>query len=373
MLIYVIIFAVSTFMFYIPERIRGKWIRKILIIIGILLPSILAGCRADTVGVDVLTYGKAFYLDAVYSSSFNDYFSSKILASFSEIGFHFVNYILSRFFVDYHWGFFFYELLIITFMYFGFSVMKKVYHIPIWMCMLLFYLFYYNASLNAMRQSIALSILFYAITFIFVKNYKRFIVFAFIATLFHASAAIIACVIVPMYLLLQQDRKIDAVKQTLQGSIFIVVSIIALYFTPNMINYLVSINIFRSLYAKYLLNDAYGTNDDIAISLLIIYMIYMVLHILLKKSMDSKHLNSLFFLMLSVLMVGLSLGGHSFNRISYYFFPLQIVSLNNMRYCFTLKSRWIWVLGISTLMVIYWIIVFVILKHAGTVPYEFFW
>ena len=52
MLIYIFTFLISLLLIYIAENINGKS-KIILNIIAILIPSILAGRRADFIGTDV--------------------------------------------------------------------------------------------------------------------------------------------------------------------------------------------------------------------------------------------------------------------------------------------------------------------------------
>ena len=162
MSIYISVFLSSTVFLYAGEKIKDKKLNRFLIVIGLLIPSIIAACRADSVGTDVLVYGKAFYTQAVSSSSFITYVISKVDSMFSDFGFYFLTYILSRFFKDYHIGFFVYAILVQVFFYIAFKRCKKLFNTPVWFAMLLINLFLYNISLNLMRQCIAVPIAFFA-------------------------------------------------------------------------------------------------------------------------------------------------------------------------------------------------------------------
>ena len=129
MSIYISVFLSSTVFLYAGEKIKDKKLNRFLIVIGLLIPSIIAACRADSVGTDVLVYGKAFYTQAVSSSSFITYVISKVDSMFSDFGFYFLTYILSRFFKDYHIGFFVYAILVQVFFYIAFKRCKKLFNI----------------------------------------------------------------------------------------------------------------------------------------------------------------------------------------------------------------------------------------------------
>lgn len=59
MSIYISVFLSSTVFLYAGEKIKDKKLNRFLIVIGLLIPSIIAACRADSVGTDVLVYGKS--------------------------------------------------------------------------------------------------------------------------------------------------------------------------------------------------------------------------------------------------------------------------------------------------------------------------
>ena len=205
MSIYISVFLSSTVFLYAGEKIKDKKLNRFLIVIGLLIPSIIAACRADSVGTDVLVYGKAFYTQAVSSGSFITYVISKVDSMFSDFGFYFLTYILSRFFKDYHIGFFVYAILVQVFFYIAFKRCKKQFNTPVWFAMLLINLFLYNISLNLMRQCIAVPIAFLAWTYLADDKIKQYILFTIIAVVFHSSA-LITVLILPMYFLLRAGR-----------------------------------------------------------------------------------------------------------------------------------------------------------------------
>lgn len=216
MSIYISVFLSSTVFLYAGEKIKDKKLNRFLIVIGLLIPSIIAACRADSVGTDVLVYGKAFYTQAVSSGSFITYVISKVDSMFSDFGFYFLTYILSRFFKDYHIGFFVYAILVQVFFYIAFKRCKKQFNTPVWFAMLLINLFLYNISLNLMRQCIAVPIAFLAWTYLADDKIKQYILFTIIAVVFHSSA-LITVLILPMYFLLRAGRNKQPVVKIMQG------------------------------------------------------------------------------------------------------------------------------------------------------------
>ena len=55
-MIYIVFFLISCFLIWLSEKSPSRNIGKFLAFIAILLPCILAGMRADTIGTDVRVY-----------------------------------------------------------------------------------------------------------------------------------------------------------------------------------------------------------------------------------------------------------------------------------------------------------------------------
>lgn len=69
---YVLIFGVSAGFIYCSEKTQSKLLKRILIILALLIPSILAGLRDYSIGNDVLLYGnKWFERSCMYNSLFD--------------------------------------------------------------------------------------------------------------------------------------------------------------------------------------------------------------------------------------------------------------------------------------------------------------
>lgn len=76
------------------------------------------------------------------------------------------------------------------------------------LAMLIYLLVYYSNTLNIMRQYVAVAIVFYASRYLFKKRYIIFLVFLFIASLFHRSALLgIIMLIIDVWGTLSNKRK----------------------------------------------------------------------------------------------------------------------------------------------------------------------
>lgn len=113
MLIYIFVFIISSLLLLLSEKMNNKVLRRTLIVVAIVIPSLLAGMRASSIGTDVKVYGKRFYLLAANSDSLFQLMKYlTITGESSDIGFHILNFVLTRLFPSYHVGLFVYEALI---------------------------------------------------------------------------------------------------------------------------------------------------------------------------------------------------------------------------------------------------------------------
>jgi hypothetical protein len=158
-------------------------IRYVFYIFALFPCAIVAGLRDDSVGADILVYGDRYFYAALSSDNFQSLIDQLGIA---EPGYLMFNYLVSRFFSSSGWFYFFLSFTQMFFVFLG------VYHwrdkFPIWFGMFVFYCFFFNSSMNLMRQTLALSIIFFATTFIFKKKPVLFYLLVCFATLFHYSA-----------------------------------------------------------------------------------------------------------------------------------------------------------------------------------------
>ena len=374
MLPYIVTFTLSTVLLLFAEKSQYSIVRRVFIIVGILLPTLLAGFRADIIGTDVLVYGKSSYLDAVNSTGFSNFFSTRVTSVLSDPAYYFITYLLSLVVKDYHLGFFVYSLITCGFMYFALKRCKKMYNIPIWFGMLLFYLTIYNYSLNIMRQCIAISILFYAWTYLANRQYKMYALFNIIAILFHSSA-IIGLVILPIYLLLRENRNKKTSTKIIQGGIVVVGIAILLVVGTTLIDSLVGFGLLRDNYLNYLTGGSFAGNNGVEFMVILQYAICIAFGILFYRKLKNKNIECI-FLIVSVAVLFMANFGSMIStyisRIGYYFMPFQILLLSNTLKAFNKRSQIIWGTIIIGITFFFWWYTFVFRGYNETVPYLFY-
>ena len=174
---YIITFGISLLFIYMSEK--KNYCKQLFIILGLLVPSILAGVRDYSVGTDVLLYGNGWFERAVQFG----------------VGYAFINFIISRFTNNTHVFYFLYELLQLTILYYVLKRYKD--KISITFAFAIYYFCYFNLSLNLLRQIMALLLVLYSYRYVEDKKIIKFIVTIFIATLVHSSA-IVGIVLFPI-------------------------------------------------------------------------------------------------------------------------------------------------------------------------------
>jgi len=183
---YLICFSSSCFLFWFGQNIKqgqSEWFRWFIYGIALLIPITFAGVRDLSVGTDVLFYSYPAFKEACtipnadsFSAMYDDWLGK---------GFLLLNFAISHITDNYHVFLFLFMSLQISFVFFG--IYKWRDNFPIWLGMFAFYTFFFNQTLNQMRQTLALAIAFFGIRYIFERKLLYFVFWIFLGSLFHKS------------------------------------------------------------------------------------------------------------------------------------------------------------------------------------------
>lgn len=379
-MIYIVSFCLSIIFLNIGLKQENKKIKFIFEMIGLLIPCILAGMRSINIGTDTKGYPFKLYSYVGEGYSFSE------LVAFSDLWYLSVDYLyllITYFFGHFHFSFQMYLFILECLMIFPYyyalkNGLKEKNSILIGM--LLFYLTFYNLSLNMIRQSIAIS--FVMLSFSILKNKdlikttkKRYFIsmlVLIIGYLFHDTALII----LPFYLmyLFFQSKKIGK-NQKQMASIFIVFSFLLLLFLHKPLLHLISV---LGLYNKidFYINSFTDFNIDFTGTILNILIIFFIVHE--KKEIRVTNDEYLFALTISFCNLLMSFLGTFIkysHRISYYLFfmllscyiPLAFKTNKNLDN----RTKYLRIL-IILVFFIDWIIVIYTKNANETIPYEFF-
>ena len=166
-MIYLSMFLLSSFFIYVSEKKKNRIVNTICIIIALSLPILMATFRDISVGIDVEYYVVPFWNRAHNWNSLIKYATLNDI----DILYATINFILSRFFVDIKWLFFFIYLIEYILIYKSFVNMKQIG--SVWFSMLLYYFLCYNNSLSTVRQSLGMAFVLLGISLLFRDGYKK--------------------------------------------------------------------------------------------------------------------------------------------------------------------------------------------------------
>lgn len=215
-MIYIVCFVISIGAIWVTEHSKKGVITKIITVVSLILPCLLAALRSPTIGTDYLVYLKPIFEKAINSTSFYEYLNSSWYSVWRyiyvydwEIGFTSLIYVVAKFTKSIKICAFFVEALVV------FPLYKAINNYLIGnkktIALCIFYFMFFNMSLNNMRQFIAMSFLLLAFSYILSENtnYKKAFISFLVAVLFHKTAFIgLAFYIIYVFITQQLKKKV---------------------------------------------------------------------------------------------------------------------------------------------------------------------
>lgn len=364
MIIYIIMFLCSLLLIYISYIINNKFIRKLLLLCGLLLPCLLAAFRNLSIGTDTSGYVFRLFNWSQYSNHFYDFVNLCLKAGdLNDFGYLFITFVSYKFFGNIKFLFFISEFLVIFPIFLSLTIKSKN-KSTIILGMLFFYLYIYNVSLNMVRQSIAISFLILGLTLLDTKQTKKSVLCLIIAVLFHKTA-VVGGVLYLIYALIKRDKK----EMKVFLFLIYVISIISVLFYKEFIVLISDLNIYAhgvEYLNKYSIFDPKIMDTCVYVFLLLVYMFNNKEY--KETIINSKFYNFMIAESLIILQFGMFI--RYADRLSLYFlYPFLINGLpylydnqKNMQ-----KSKLILII----FFIFYWFYSFVILNLHETIPYVF--
>lgn len=185
MIFYLTIIVITFVVFSCSCKIKNQSLRLMSCIISILPASIIAGLRDLNVGQDLMGYGIVFFERAQSADSL----LYLVDVESKEYGYHALNFVCSKIINEIHFFLFVTEFFKLLFVVLSILFFKKYCKYSCWL-LLIYMLFMYCEGLSLIRQSIALAICFYSLTFYLKGKYKQYVCVVLFAYIFHNSALI---------------------------------------------------------------------------------------------------------------------------------------------------------------------------------------
>lgn len=371
MAIYIIGFAASLLLLYYAEKreFTGQN-AKVSAFFALVIPCLIAGLRAKSVGTDVDTYVRPLFLAAGISESFWDYLTVgysqygwdiNIVSDF-EIGFTVLVFVVQRIFGDLQVLLFVIQALTIIPIYKGLRAFGKTQ--PVWMGMAVYYLMFFNYSLNMMRQWIAMALLFYAFQFLVAGKYRRYFVIWAIALTFHTTA-FLGLATFAIYHLVARENSYGKTIKMLLICVIGAVSILGLEIMTKVLN-MMGFN-----YGSYISGTLQLMPNQILYRLPLLLLFFVQWKRI--KKIDKHARYYLLMVILDLLASQLiSIYAHS-GRVGIYFSEYYMLAYPAL-YVSASKSdnrkviRWF----VLIFLCVYWWYVYAFGGTGETVPYEFF-
>lgn len=361
MLLYIIIFLVCILL---NSTSSKNSIFSILL--SCFLLSLMAGCRDLNIGTDTTLYPPVYLSEAKHLDSFIDLFTYQPYERLDR-GVLFLFWIDTWFNANGRVAFFLIEAIITFFTFFAFIRMNKYFRTGIVMFSFAFLFLVYNYSLNAMRQECAISISFYAFTYLWEKKWISYLFWTSVAYTFHSSALV--TLIIPFFMY------ISSIDSDIIRTVFVVGSVVSMVLITvifwQLLDLIGHLGLFNEAYAvRYGEGGGYEGNESLPTILVFLCVVFyfIAFHSYVKNIID-RYTFYILFLILSLYLVTLFLSllnqylyriGLFYQIIIYYFISYILSSKKSipiMKYLVCLA------------IFLYWYRHYVFRNSSETIPY----
>lgn len=379
---YLVCFGLSIFFAYLSLKETNRYRKFAFLIISAALPIILAGLRDFSIGIDVENYRInkiQYWPSAVSSDSVWEYMASN---DWAEPLFSLFMGIIAQTTGCFRLFLLLSHTAIIAGVYVGAMRLKK--HADPALVIALFYLIFFNHSLNIIRQYMAMALIFAFLKDIEEKRFIRYSVVVLIASLIHSTALLAFGALVIYGILYGKytvggykigkftlGKKHDLSPKQRQLLIIITLGLGVLLFEP-MCRLLITLGILGEKYMFYIVSETRSYAGIVSIFLVWELLMAYLLRRRLKKS-DSLSgfylVVSVCYLILQQLTAFIVFG----KRIAAYFSLQNLVTVgiidHSLRNCdkrIRLASK----ITIITLALMYWFAFYYVRNASQTMPYQ---
>lgn len=374
-MVYLICFIISVFFAYLAKRAGNRTTFVICSAFSLIITIMLAALRDYSIGVDTQNYlhMDIYWRGATSFSSITEYLKYYLLYGRNEPLFALFMGIIAQTTGEYRLFLFMAQTVIMVGIYVGAYRMKE--HSDPVLTLLLFYLFYYNYTFNAIRQYMAIAVLFAAVHDIEVGKYKRYIIFVIIATLIHNSS-ILGFPLLLLYLLIygwkketiesfvRKSQKVTIARRIVIGSLLVG----AAYFFYEISNLLINIGMLNDKYLIYLNSEANATFFASRMFLLV----EIAGLILLIRDFRKNNIHPDFFIFSSIaflLLFQLSTIIQTGARIARFFSIINISTIGMMVHCQRGQKKFLLCVLVIFIALVYWSYTYAYINYSHTFPY----
>lgn len=196
LMFYLTLFALTSILFFFAEKsyAKSRIMFYTLSYAAIFLLAFVAGARDETVGTDLLVYGVQTYKTAVAADSFAD---KATLFGWIDSGYYAIYYVTAKAGGGLGIALFLQSFIMTAFAFHGMK--RYMATAPLWLSMLIYELYFYNLTLNLMRQGIAMSIVLWSLRFFETRQIKKLFLCAILCFFFHKTSVLAYAAIFAIY------------------------------------------------------------------------------------------------------------------------------------------------------------------------------
>lgn len=278
-MVYLIVFTVFVFLFYIEEKVRAIAIVRIpILLMALSLPSIWAGCRDLTVGVDVLVYMQPQFL--VAQSCTYSFFLEKY--PYLEPLYGLLVYLSASYSNNIFWLFFFQQFIILFLVYFSYSQLKK--HFPSYAVFIVYFLLFFHYSLCYVRQMLALSFCLVSFSFLLRRRVIKSLVAFLPAIGFHSTAFVYLAVYPIFYLANKQAVRTIRLFMI----IGICIPILLIFYMEDILIFFVSQHVLPAKFSLHALDLVIGVKNFPHATFIYCFFMFIILQYSCRKNYNNE-------------------------------------------------------------------------------------
>lgn len=367
-MIYLICFSLSAFFAYLAKKSKSRTNFIFFSILSVAVTAVLAGLRGISVGIDTSNYYYGSWSRVALYPSIFQYFERYYIHSNNRFEVLYILFIgvIQKTTDNYQVYLLMIHIIIVSGVYIGAFRMRK--HADPVFTLLLFYLLYYNHSLNISRQYVSMAIIFAATADIEEAKIKRYLLFVAIAFLFH-NTGILGLMPLLIYLVLYPQNRLQNVsfnRRLVIGALIIA----APYAFIPLVRMLLRRGLLSSHYSGYLLAEE-AAIPKIVILLVIIEAVCLLMWGKGIRRYDSRGDFFIFCSVSFILLYQLATMILYGKRIAAYFSFLNIITLgllpeSQKSYY---QNKRILRIGVFLLVFAYWLYFYAYKNSSHTFPY----
>lgn len=355
---YLIVFALSLLSLYLASLSNKVIIKCFFDVIAILLPALLAGLRDPIIGTDTGGYPVYTYDFVSHANSL----SQAITWNDSVEGaYSFICYFATHIFNSFNFFLFVVSLITLIGIFWG-SVASK--ENKVWLFFLFFFM-YYNTSLNAQRQAMALAMCLPCIAYTSRKKYVLAALIFVLAYSLHHSAILFASAIALYYFI---ERMPKTFNKTIT-KLLLIIAIVGILASFNAIlTSLVGFGLEDKYVERYGSSDEYGSNVPISIFALNAFNFIVYRFITQNSTKDTIRIFGDYTMIIGFMLCFAGLISIFAVRIDAYFMFINMLILTH----YLPKAKLFWKASTVGFYIFYWIMVVVVANLGDTYPYSSF-